>query len=211
MKSGEQGDDSPRDERFYTPRAQALSARSCGSNSSCYGTPRCDTSSISGSECERVVAHNNSFVSSTSQYCTNFESGIGADVVKDDQRARARLAQILNNRDDAFQKKYNQRPPKYIAKYQPPFRGKNLDPYSEGNINVSEVLSLARHNRCVDLEEYLSRGIVSADLHDSNGNSILAVGCQNGNRRVVKVALRYGADINFKNLKGNTALHFCYK
>lgn len=46
---------------------------------------------------------------------------------------------------------------------------------------------------------------------DDNGNGILAIGSQNGSKKIVKLALRYGADINARNSTGNTALHFCYK
>ena len=45
---------------------------------------------------------------------------------------------------------------------------------------------------------------------DSKGNTILLVACQNGLRRIAKLALRFGADVNVQNHKQNTALHFCY-
>lgn len=34
--------------------------------------------------------------------------------------------------------------------------------------------------------------------------------CQNGLKRVAKLALRRGADINATNYKGNSCLHFCF-
>jgi len=52
---------------------------------------------------------------------------------------------------------------------------------------------------------------VPVDSRDGNGNTILSVGCQNNSKRIVKLALRYGADMNAVNARGNTALHFCYK
>ena len=52
---------------------------------------------------------------------------------------------------------------------------------------------------------------VPIDLRDENGNQILTIGCQNNKKKIVKLALRYGADINSVNNSGNTALHFCAK
>lgn len=55
-----------------------------------------------------------------------------------------------------------------------------------------------------------SRSGVPADVRDDHGNTILLVACQNGHKRAVKAALRRGADMNARNYRGNTALHFCY-
>ena len=49
---------------------------------------------------------------------------------------------------------------------------------------------------------------IHPDSRDEHGNTILIVGAQNGNKRIVKIALRYGAQINMFNNMGNTALHF---
>lgn len=53
------------------------------------------------------------------------------------------------------------------------------------------------------------RGI-PADVRDAHGNTILLVACQNGLKRVLKTALRRGADVNATNARGNTALHYCF-
>jgi len=37
---------------------------------------------------------------------------------------------------------------------------------------------------------------------------VLIVGAQNGNKAVVKTAMRHGGQINMTNSIGNTALHF---
>ena len=60
------------------------------------------------------------------------------------------------------------------------------------------------------MDNLLLRG-VPVDVRDDNGKSILCVACQNGSKKLVKLALRYGVDINLCNFKGNTALHFCYR
>ena len=39
---------------------------------------------------------------------------------------------------------------------------------------------------------------------------MLAIACQNGLKRMSKLLLRQGADINSANYKGNTPLMFCY-
>jgi ankyrin repeat protein len=77
-------------------------------------------------------------------------------------------------------------------------------------IGEFDIFSLARHSRAVELENLLLKG-VDPDSKDNNGNTILLVAAQNGNKRIAKLALRYGAQINMFNTMGNTALHFCYE
>ena len=48
------------------------------------------------------------------------------------------------------------------------------------------------------------------DSRDTHDNTLLLIACQNGKKRIVKLCLRYGADLNAKNRAGNTALHFCF-
>ena len=74
---------------------------------------------------------------------------------------------------------------------------------------VEDIFSFARHNRVDKVEELLDKG-VPVNVRDQFGNTILAVSCQNGHKRVAKAALRRGADINAQNYKGNTPLHFCF-
>lgn len=70
-----------------------------------------------------------------------------------------------------------------------------------------DIFSLARHCNHEVLEYLLLKGI-SPDSRDLDGNTILIIGAQNGNKRIVKLALRFGAQINMKNCSGNTALHY---
>ena len=81
---------------------------------------------------------------------------------------------------------------------------------TSGDVDVEDVFSLARHDRRRAVEMLLLRG-VPPDVRDVNGNTILSIACQNGNKRMCKLALRYNANINSRNNRGNTALHFCYK
>ena len=48
------------------------------------------------------------------------------------------------------------------------------------------------------------------DSKDSKGNTLLLAAAQNGNKRIAKLALRKGANINLQNLTGQTALHFAF-
>lgn len=73
--------------------------------------------------------------------------------------------------------------------------------------SVIDCFSLARHNRVEHLADLLNRGL-APDVRDEFGNTMLAIACQNGNRRLVKLLLRNGADINMRNRLGNTPLHF---
>lgn len=75
-------------------------------------------------------------------------------------------------------------------------------------LNDYDIFSLARHGRYVELESLFLNGI-DPDSKDNFGNTILIIAAQNGNKRIAKMALRYGAQINMFNVMGNTALHFC--
>eukprot|EP00957_Ditylum_brightwellii_P173796 13231082-Ditylum_brightwellii.AAC.1 len=73
-----------------------------------------------------------------------------------------------------------------------------------------DIFSFARHNKVKEVEDLLIRG-VPVNATDENGNTILLTGCQNGSKRIAKLALRCGANINACNNRGNTALHFSFK
>jgi len=51
---------------------------------------------------------------------------------------------------------------------------------------------------------------VVGDPKDTEGNTLLHIACQCGNKRAVKFLLKQGAQINATNQLGNTALHYCY-
>jgi len=51
---------------------------------------------------------------------------------------------------------------------------------------------------------------VNPNLTDEYGNTILIVAAQNGSKRLVKTALRYNANINQQNYRGNTATHYAF-
>lgn len=75
--------------------------------------------------------------------------------------------------------------------------------------DVKSIFQAMRHNRAQEVTQLLDKG-VPINVKDKFGNTLLAVACQNGLKRLAKLALRRGADINSRNYKGNTPLHFCY-
>jgi len=75
--------------------------------------------------------------------------------------------------------------------------------------DVEDVFSYARHGRCEEIERLFTKGL-PVDVRDVYGNTVLIIACQNGNKRVAKAVLRRGANINSRNHKGNTPLHYCY-
>ena len=80
----------------------------------------------------------------------------------------------------------------------------------ETTIDVAsiDIFSLARHGRFQQLKQVLDLG-VDPNSKDKYGNSLAIIGAQNGNKAIVKLALRYGGHINMTNILGNTALHYC--
>lgn len=76
--------------------------------------------------------------------------------------------------------------------------------------DVDMIFSHARHSRKDDIERLLDRGI-PVDVRDSFGNTLLITASQNGNKKIAKLVLRRGANINARNFKGNTALHYCFQ
>uniref|UniRef100_K3WEQ9 Uncharacterized protein n=1 Tax=Globisporangium ultimum (strain ATCC 200006 / CBS 805.95 / DAOM BR144) TaxID=431595 RepID=K3WEQ9_GLOUD len=73
----------------------------------------------------------------------------------------------------------------------------------------NDIFSAARHNRVDSVTYMLDQGLL-VNSKDEFGNTILSIACQNGLKRMAKLALRRGVNINNQNLRGNTALHFCF-
>ena len=83
----------------------------------------------------------------------------------------------------------------------------------EGNLDYLlslcnyDIFSYARHGHYKELEKLFLEGI-NPDSKDKFGNTLLIISAQNNNKRILKICLRYGAQINMQNIMGNTALHF---
>ncbi|CAE7232694.1 ANKRD46 [Symbiodinium pilosum] len=79
----------------------------------------------------------------------------------------------------------------------------------EVSLDPRQVYSAARHGRHKEVEAALLAGF-NPDYADSFGNRLFHVACQNGNKRICKLAIKYGGDMDAQNLKGNTGLHFLF-
>lgn len=72
----------------------------------------------------------------------------------------------------------------------------------------NDIFSAARHNRVDSVTYMLDQG-VSVNSKDEFGNTILSIACQNGLKRMAKLALRHGANINSKNVSGPLRKSHC--
>ncbi|KAL7514940.1 hypothetical protein ACHAXN_013074 [Cyclotella atomus] len=219
------------DERFATPRAAALSSRSnCSSLYTARSHEGSDNATQSSNERWHTPRNTISSARSAASFATarsSLQSPIETVQVHRSYDAYSHASDRDRTRD--FRRfdqanSYASRPVAEDASYT---YQQNYDLAESGGVSRSrqtkidnripqrgqrnqDIFSLARHGRVGELEELLLQG-VSIESTDENGNSILSVGCQNGSKRVVKLALRYGADIDASNSSGNTALHFAFK
>eukprot|EP00928_Gymnodinium_smaydae_P056672 TRINITY_DN40004_c0_g1_i1.p1 TRINITY_DN40004_c0_g1~~TRINITY_DN40004_c0_g1_i1.p1 ORF type:complete len:323 (-),score=63.59 TRINITY_DN40004_c0_g1_i1:179-1147(-) len=76
-------------------------------------------------------------------------------------------------------------------------------------LDVRTVFSAARHSRHKDVEAALVAGFNPIEV-DTFGNTLFHVACQNGNKRIAKLAIKYGGDMDMQNYKGQTGLHFLF-
>lgn len=75
----------------------------------------------------------------------------------------------------------------------------------------NDIFSATRHNRVDSVTYMLDQG-VSVNCKDEFGNTILSIACQNGLKRMAKLALRRGANINSRNVRPYcTCLGACWK
>jgi len=82
-------------------------------------------------------------------------------------------------------------------------------PADEASLDPRAVLSAARHGRHKEVEVSLQGGF-DPTYTDTFGNTLFHVACQNGNKRIAKLAIKYGGDMDAQNGKGNTGLHFLF-
>jgi hypothetical protein len=78
--------------------------------------------------------------------------------------------------------------------------------------DYKKAASLARHSKLSEVEQLLNQPDwnVPIDYQDEHGNALLHVCGQNGNKRLIKLCLRRGANLDIQNLNGNTPLHFLF-
>jgi len=88
-------------------------------------------------------------------------------------------------------------------------RGSEASDKEEVSLYPPQVFSSARHGRSAQVEAALLGGF-EPNYADSYGNTLFHIACQNGSKRVGKVAVKYGCNMNAQNSKGNTGLHFLF-
>lgn len=71
------------------------------------------------------------------------------------------------------------------------------------------VFSAARHGRYQEVQAALESGF-NPTYSDKFGNTLFHVACQNGNKRVGKLAIKFGGHMDAQNKKGNTGVHFLF-
>ena len=72
--------------------------------------------------------------------------------------------------------------------------------------DTETVFSRVRHNRFDQVEAALKTFPI--ETRDSFGNTLITTAAQQNGRKMVKLLLRFHANINSQNGKGNTALHY---
>lgn len=231
---------SPRDDRFYTPRTVARSNSNSNSEewvTPRYETPRFGAhngyNSQSDNEFQTPRTFDNERKADNRKeiYPTLMRRGSIGDSPRTFENPyaaapKSSLQREMYNKESGYSKEYQHSIPEEYTQ-QSPARNKAQSKYSEdideeneyvaldlaaaglSEKDVEDVFSYARHGRCEEIERLFSKGL-PVDVRDAYGNTVLTIACQNGNKRVAKAVLRRGANINARNHKGNTPLHYCY-
>jgi hypothetical protein len=78
--------------------------------------------------------------------------------------------------------------------------------------DFAQLASWARHGKYAEIEDAMNQSdwTLPIDYQDELGNTLLQIAVQNGNKRISKLCLRRGADINKQNLSGQTVLHYAF-
>ena len=196
MEINNDNNSSKSDERFYTPRAQASTARSTGS----YGTPRSYRSSVASSSDSDYATPRN-IPACNHKFGRTFERCLIPPRSHQDKRSFR-----SNNQHFRFDQQDIDGDEEQGIQSQHVLNG------TISKRDIDNIFSFTRHGRIDEVDTLLRRG-VPPDIRDENGNTILIVACQNNNKALVKVTLRHGGTIllNASNLRGNTPLHFCFK
>jgi hypothetical protein len=85
------------------------------------------------------------------------------------------------------------------------------DEYQDFERSNEIVFSFVRHNRYDAVEALIQQDQDVIHSKDESQNTLLHTACQNNNRRLVKLLLKNHIQISAQNVRGNTALHYCYQ
>lgn len=80
---------------------------------------------------------------------------------------------------------------------------------SAGNAYQKDFLLAVRHGDMAELERLLETkdGKININLYDTEGQTALHQSCLDGNFELVKLLVRFGADVKLANRDGWNALH----
>ena len=78
------------------------------------------------------------------------------------------------------------------------------------NADDHQVFRRIRRGRVADVAALLRSRSVNPDVRDRFGNTPLIVAAQNDRKRISKLIVKAGANLNAANAEGNAALHYCY-
>eukprot|EP00937_MAST-01D_sp_MAST-1D-sp2_P000692 g692.t1 len=78
--------------------------------------------------------------------------------------------------------------------------------------DMEMMATWVRHGKYGEIENMLDspEWTQPIDAKDIHGNTLLSIAAQNGNKRIAKLCLRRGAEINTQNLVGQSPLHFTF-
>jgi hypothetical protein len=78
--------------------------------------------------------------------------------------------------------------------------------------DFADLCSFVRHGKYKEVEEKMNEPdwTLPIDYPDAVGNTLLMVACQNGNKRIAKLCLRRGSELNKQNINGQSCLHYAF-
>lgn len=85
------------------------------------------------------------------------------------------------------------------------------DEFADFEKHDNVAFSFVRHNRYEAIEAIIQQESGILEARDEFGNNMLHVACQNDHRRIAKLLLKNGINVNDQNLAGNTPLHYCFQ
>ncbi|KAG7397160.1 hypothetical protein PHYBOEH_001209 [Phytophthora boehmeriae] len=191
------------DDRFYTPRSSARRGySSTSSEDERFASPRGSARSASSDDTEYSTPRESAPVVQVPRKTTSTSSAMPSSAVYKDVAFRDNSKPHISAGVESSYDPYD---------YKPHHHSGNVSEvrHAAPPADDYDLFSAARHNRLDSVIYMLDQG-VSVNSRDAYGNTLLSIACQNGLKRIAKLALRRGANINRQNNRGNTALHFCF-
>ena len=190
------------DDRFYTPRGSARRGYSSnGSEDERFLSPRTSARSVSSEDNEYVTPRESSEKDAIP--ALHFADLKPSDYRRDHGAKDTQYTSAVQQRNarKEYKNEYGAYHPSPSAR-QASARGEVRAPqYAESpRMPENDMFSAARHNRVDSVTYMLDQGM-SVNAKDEFGNTVLSIACQNGLKRMAKLALRRGANINSRNVR----------